>query len=471
MEENVMDHRELLQKMLTTNSFFTAGLLQPEQQDQFITYVRGESTLLRAVRFVRMDRFTMEIDKMHIGEPITEAAEEAKGSTYDADAAFTKVVLNAKKIRSRLPYSVETLIANIEGPRFENTIIQRMSERIGVDMELLALNGDTAHPAPLTPEGRLLKRDNGWMKLAEGAHVLDVGGDTIRKEIFAEAKHMLPKDYRRDPGLRFLCSQNIADNWLTTLSDRGGEIGVGALRGTTVKPYGVPLLEVPLMSDDLAVTVGTVAASPAQVLGNRQGPFVIRTGVNDTLVLNFDAAAGGPITITFPQGTYETVTMVKMINDAITASGLPPAGIAGLGRCATHADGKLVLESNLLGGSSAVLIGADGPPPGTGPSNANDTLGFTAGTVTGSAGGAGGTVNEGSEMLLCNPKNLIFGILTVPRVGNPQSVPGAEGTRMYSKYDEEVDSVIVTTYNFVAMQIENLEAVVKVKNIRRKRLY
>jgi len=466
-----MDNRELLQKMLTTNSFFTAGLLKPEQQDQFITYVRGEATLLRAVRFIRMSRFSMEIDKMHIGEPITESAAEATGSTYDADAAFTRVTLTAQKIRSRLPYSVETLIGNIEGPRFENTIIQRMSERIGVDMEHLALNGDTAYTPTNTPEGRLLTRQDGWAKICEGAHIVDAGGDTIRKEIFAEAKARMPKDFRRDPGLRFLCSQNIADNWLTTLSDRGGEIGVGALRGTTVKPYGVPLLEVPLIPDDQSVTVGTVAASPGQVLGNRQGPFVIRSGINDTLVLNFNGAAGGPITVTFPQGTYDTVAMVQMINAAITASGAPPGGIAGLGRCTTLADGKLLLETNTLGVGGNVLVGADGPPPGTGPSNVNDTLGFVAGTYAGTAAGGGGTVNEGSYMLLTNPKNLIFGILTVPRVGSPQAVAGAEGTRMYSKYDEEVDSVIVTTYNFIAMAVENLEAVVKVKNIRRKRLY
>lgn len=463
--------REMLEKMLTTSSFFSAGLLQPEQQDQFISYVRGESTLLRAARFVRMDRFVMEIDKLHIGEPITESASEATGSTYDADAAFTKVTLTAQKIRSRLPYSVETLIANIEQARFESTIIRRMSERIGIDMEHLALNGDTAYTPTNTPEGRLLTRFNGWAKQCEGGHILDAGGDTIRKEIFAEAKSRLPKDFRRDPGLRFLASQNIADDWLHSLADHGTEIGVGALRGQTVRPFGVPLVEVPLIPDDLPVTVGNTAPSPAQVLGNRQGPFVFRAGINDTLVLNFDGAAGGPITITFPAGTYDTVAVVQMINNAITASGLPPAGIAGLGRCTTLSEGRLILESNLLGAAGSVTIGVDGPPPGTGPSNANDTLGFTAGTVTGVAAGGAGNVNEGSYMLLTNPSNLIYGIVTVPRVGMPQSVPGAEGTRMYTKYDEEVDSVIITTYNFLAVAVENLEAVVKVKNLRRRRLY
>ena len=460
-----MDNRELLQKMLTTSSFFTAGLLQPEQQDQFITYVRGgEATLLRAARFVRMSRFTMEIDKMYFGEPITESASEAVGSTYDAEPAFTKVTLEAKKIRSRLPYSVETLIANIEGPRFQNTVIQRMAQRIGIDMEHLALNGNTTFTPTNTPDGRLLRRLNGWSQLAESGHVLDVAGDTIRKEVFAEAKSRMPKDYRRDPGLRFMVSQNIADDWLSTLSDRGGEIGVGALRGTPVKPYGIPLLEVPLIPDDLPLTV-TGTATPAQIVGNRQGPFVVRTGTNDTLVLNFDAAAGGPITITFPQGTYEDVLMIKMINDAVTASGLPPGGIATMGFCSTFGDGRLYLQSATVGAASTITIGPDAT------SNVNDTLGFTAGNYTGAAAPGGGAVNEGSFMLLTNPKNLIFSILTVPRVGNPQNVSDAQGTRMYTRYDEETDTVVVTTYNFIACQIENLEAVVKIKNVRRKRLY
>lgn len=457
-------NRELLQKMLTSGDFFTAGALKPEQADRFIGYVRGSATLLRAVRFVQMERLQKEIDKMWLGEPITEGAAEATGPGSDGEAAFTRVTLTAEKVRSRFPYSVETLVANIEQAQFEQTIIQRLAQRFGVDMENMALNGNSAITGA-TKEEKLLKIMDGWKKLSESGHVVDAAGATIRKELFAEALYTLPDDYRGDPDLRFFLAPVIGLNWMSTLSDRGDAIGVDALRGEAVRPYGVPLFEVPKIPTTLPVTVSGVA-TPAQIVGKRFGPFVIRSGVNDTFVLNFNGSGAGPISIVFPQGTYEDVLLVKMLNDAITAS-----GITGLGFCRSTNDGRVLIETVGSGAAFTILVGADGPPPGAGPSTANDTLGFTAGTYTGANAPAGGALNEGSYMLLTNPRNLLFGIVNVPRVGDPQAMAGLDGVRMYTKYDQDTDSVIVTMYNHVAVAIENIDACVLVKNIKRKSLF
>ena len=63
------------------------------------------------------------------------------------------------------------------------------------------------------------------------------------------------------------------------------------------------------------------------------------------------------------------------------------------------------------------------------------------------------SVFEGSEIVLVNPRNLIWGIL--------------DGTRMFSEFNRSFDRIETTAFNQVAAEIENVDAVVKIINIRR----
>ena len=173
-------NEELIEKTIATSDLLTGGLLNPMQQTQFITLVKKFSVLLPLVRFIRMPRPLMDIDKLWIGEPITESVDEATDTGNLARAKFQRLVLRAQKIRSAWNITTEVLQGNIEQNEFEGTIMNTMSERVATDLEDMAINGDVGIPAAdVTPRARLLRRLNGWNLQTESAHLLDVRGASI----------------------------------------------------------------------------------------------------------------------------------------------------------------------------------------------------------------------------------------------------------------------------------------------------
>jgi hypothetical protein len=393
--------------------------------------------MLPLVRSVRMPQAKMEIDKLYVGEPVTESVDENTSTATPAKPKFSKVELEARKVKSSWNLSTETLQSNLEQNDFETTVMNAMTARISTDLEMLSIRGDTALPPGLTdPVSKLLRRLDGWAKQTEGAHVLDAGGAEIQKGIFAEMKRMLPQQYKNDPNLRWFVADTIADDWLDVLSGRETALGDNALQGAGIAPLGIPLVKVPLIPDDLAVPVRT-GPSPAVVIGLRFGPFLIIAGSNDKLELKIDG--GATVSITLPAGTLDTVTVARSINEALAAA--PAAAFA-----EDDNDGQLKIQTRTKGAASSIEILASG--------TAQDTLGLPVGTVAGAD--SGGTVPEGSFIWLANPKNLIWGIL--------------DGTRIFTEFNKDYDRIESVVYNQVDARIENIDAIVKCKNVRRRSL-
>ena len=178
-------NEEMIEKTITTGDLLTGGLLNPIQQTQFITLVKKFSVLLPISRFIRMPRPLMDVDKLWIGEPVTESVDEATDTGNLARAKFQRIVLRAQKVRSAWNITTEVLQGNIEQNEFEQTVMNTMVERIATDLEDLGINGDTTTVGN-TPRDRLLRRLNGWNVQTEGAHILDVKGSSIQKGIFSE---------------------------------------------------------------------------------------------------------------------------------------------------------------------------------------------------------------------------------------------------------------------------------------------
>ena len=431
------ENQRYIEKTIETSDFLNGGLLNPEQQTRFITLVKRFATLLPLSRSVRMPQAKMEIDKLYVGEPVTESVDENTSTATPAKPKFSKVELEARKVKSSWNISTETLQSNIEQNNFETTVMGAMTARISTDLEMLAIRGDTSiSPALTDPVSKLLRRLDGWAKRTEGAHVLDAGGAEIQKGIFAEMKRMLPQQYKNDPNLRWFVADTIADDWLDVLSGRETALGDNALQGAGIAPLGIPLVKVPLIPDDLPVPVRT-GPSPAAIIGLRFGPFLIITGSNDKLDLKVDG--GATVSVTLPAGTLDTVTVARAINDALAAA--PAAGLA-----EDDNDGQLKIQTRTKGAASSIEILASG--------TAQDTLGLSVGTVSGAD--SGGSVPEGSFIWLANPKNLIWGIL--------------DGTRIFTEFNKDFDRIESVVYNQVDARIENIDAIVKCKNVRRRTL-
>lgn len=434
-------NEEILEKTIETGDLSSGGLLNPEQQDTFVTLVKKFSVLLPQTRFIRMGQPSMDIDKLHVGEPVTVSVDENTDPGVLQKTKHNKVNLNSKKVQSAWNISTETLQANIEQDDFESTVMSAMVERIATDLELLAIQGDTTIVGT-DPFSSLLVRLDGWAKLTDGAHIMDAGGATITKGIFSGAKRRLPKQYKADPGLRFMVSDAIATDWMDVVADRATASGDAALQGSGVAPFGIPLMLVNLIPDDLSVVSGS--ATPAEAKGNRAGPFIF-TAANKVFKLNINAVGFPASTVTFTEGTLDTVEVVRQINAAIAAG-----AAAGLAVAVDDGDGRIDIRTTGTGAGVSIVIDTAG-----GGSTANVTLGFLAAglSVTGAAAGVG-TTKDGSFVWLLNPRNLIWGIL--------------DGTRIFTEFNKNFDRIETVVYNQVAAQIENIDAIVKVKNVRKR---
>jgi hypothetical protein len=446
----------VIEKAIQTSDLLSGGLLNPTQQTQFITLVKKFSVLLPNSRFIRMPRPLMDIDKLWVGEPVTESVDEATDTGNLSRAKFQRITLAARKVRSAWNVTTEVLQGNIEQNDFEQTVMNTMVERIATDLEDLAINGDTTLTGT-TPRDRLLRRLEGWAKLTEGAHKLDVKGSSIQKGIFSEMKRRMPKQYKNDPGLRWLVGDAIAVDWADVVSDRGTILGDAALQGAEMAPLGTPMVRVPLIPDDAPITI--TAASSGQVLGGEFGPFII-DATCDTLKLRIDAV-GVTETIVLPHGTLNTVTVAQAINAALAAD-VANYGIFYANVARDDREGRLLLTSPTTGVASAIKF----EPVAVGV-QAYVVLGLLPAPVApntpaaevvfaGAASGSANLVNEGSFVLLTNPKNLVWGIL--------------DGTRIFTEFNKNTDQIESIVYNQVDAKIENVDAIVKAVNVRRRTL-
>lgn len=423
-------NQELIEKTISTSDLLNGGRLNPEQQAQFIMLVRKSSTLLPLVRFVQMVNPNEEIDKLHVGEPITEAASENADTGNLSKAKFNKLMLSTKKTRSAWNITTETLQLNIEQAELEGRIFEAMSQRISTDMEMLGIQGDNTITG-VDPVSRLLKTLDGWDKMSEAAHIVDAGGVELERGIWAAARDSLPKQYRQDPGLRWIVSDSLMIDWRDMLAERMTPGGDAAVGGSAVAPLGIPVIEVPMMPDDKPVVIAGV--SSAEVVGTQMGPFNVVAGVNDTVKIAVDG--GAPAVITLVAGTFELVRICAMINAVLNAN------IA-----SDNNFGSIRLKSPTTGSASSIDVQAVA-------NNAYDTLGLDVYTTSGA--NTGGTVRQGTFIWLANPQNFVFGMLN--------------GTRVYSEYNKNFDRIETIVYNHIGTNIENLDAMVKVKNVVRRR--
>ena len=451
---SLRSQEEMLEKSIETGDFLSEqGLLKREQQREFIVLLKRYSSMLNAVRTIVLPQASMDINKLHIGEPITISITENSNPAQDNKLLANQTHVDAKKVRSTHDITTEVLQQNIEGDDFEVTAMRAFAARMALDLELLALLGDEAlTPASNDKLGQLLLGNDGWFKLAQEGHVLDLGGATVETGIFSEMLRMLPKQYRGDPGLRFIVGETTVIDWQDMLQGRATALGDAALAdaGPSRAPFGRRFMVAPLVPDDLPLTVAE--SVPAVVQGVAFGPFQVVPSLNDQLTINVNAA--GAIVITFQAlgpggvaltdgGVLETRQIVKQINDAFVVTATPAIAF-------DNGDGLVTVKTLGTGAATSVAITAGGAR------DISSTLGLTDGVVSISVSGAdsSGTVLEGSFIMLTNPRNLIWAIL--------------DGTRIFSEFNKDYDRTEVVAYNQVDAQIENPDALVLGINLRRK---
>ena len=265
-----MNNKQIIAKAdMTLADLSSGGLLNAEQSDKFIRIVQVQPTLLKQVRLVTMSSPQKNIDKIGFGSRILMPA--TSGVALDANTSATnrrskpttsQISLNTKEVIAevRLPYDViednieqagmglGTGASNNSGKpvkgSFKDTIVQMIGERVALDLEELALLGDTGSG------DAYLALTDGYLKTVT-SNVVDHAAAGITKTMFKNGLKALPKQYHRNlAALRNMVSVNQEIEYRDSLSNRDTGLGDSVIEGFRgVFGYGVPIEKTPMMPE------------------------------------------------------------------------------------------------------------------------------------------------------------------------------------------------------------------------------
>ncbi|WP_297776452.1 phage major capsid protein [Mycobacterium sp.] len=260
-----MNRRAAIAKATVDTTVAAGGLLSPEQSAAFHRTIKDKGSLLSRMRQEVKTAPSGEINKLTTGARLIRAATENADDGYRAGASFPTVPYQSVKIR--LPWEVteDVFHENIEGQQLEADLTDEFTTQFSLDLEDLAINGDTA--AGAGADQAFLQIDNGLLKLIATANVAgrNIDGSTINagaidKAHYFEAMYAMPNKYRNQGAAVWIMSPNRAISWWESLTDRttasgdsllAGLAGQGAPGDGAAKgPLGVPILTVPAMPDD-----------------------------------------------------------------------------------------------------------------------------------------------------------------------------------------------------------------------------
>lgn len=244
------------------------GVLPPEEGASFIRKLIKQPTLIRSSRVIEMTSPQRKINKIGFGSRILRKATSGVPLTQAqrSKPSTEQIELNTKEqiAEVRIPYDVmednieRATAANNEasntGPGgLRQTIIDLIAERAALDMEELALIGDTNFTSANADEQAFLSQLDGWLKRArDDGGVVDAANATITKDLFKAGLKTLPSQYQRNKAaLRHYVSVNNETEYRDTLADRATALGDQMTQGANPTfAYGSPIEAVALMPEE-----------------------------------------------------------------------------------------------------------------------------------------------------------------------------------------------------------------------------
>jgi hypothetical protein len=200
-----MTNADVIKKAdLALSDLETAGKLNPEQTDRFIRTLIDQPTLLASIRTVAMGAPQMKINKIGFGSRILHPAVSATplSAADRSKPDLGQVQLETKEVIAEVNLPYDVIEDNIEKGNvnvplqtgaggLHQTIVDLIAERAALDLEELAIQGDTANVADA-----YLALQDGYLKLAT-ANVTNVGG-VFDKAAVKQALKTMPTRYLRN---------------------------------------------------------------------------------------------------------------------------------------------------------------------------------------------------------------------------------------------------------------------------------
>ena len=216
------------------------GLLTPEQSKAFIEEATDSSVFGSKIQTIRKRAPEGEISKLGVGSRLLRGKPENADDGYRAGATTDDVAYSAKKVWLPFEITNDWSHENIEGESAKAKVIKAMQKQLGLDLDDLDINGDTAS------SDAFVKIDDGLLKLAaalpsgQRVDTDSINSGAFGKEVFKAMIDAMPDKYLAQPGLSWLASPTVAFAWTEYLSERDTAAGDGALMGKGFGPYGIP---------------------------------------------------------------------------------------------------------------------------------------------------------------------------------------------------------------------------------------
>ena len=257
------DNKELLKRADIALADLSAngGLLDAEQTESFLDLIQEQPTILKQIRNVRMNAPERKINKIGFDSRILRAAVQTGGANDGGDndryvrkadrakATTSQITMATKEVIAevRLPY--EVLEDNIEGQSFESHIMRLIAERAAIDLEELALAGDTA-----SADDYLALHD-GYLKRIT-SHVVNNTSAGVSPDMFQAGLLALPQKYHRNLSqLKNWISVANGIKYRSLVSKRATGYGDAMLTGNgPIFAHGVTVETAPMLA---AVGSGT----------------------------------------------------------------------------------------------------------------------------------------------------------------------------------------------------------------------
>lgn len=415
------------------------GLIYPDQRDKYYQYLRApRPSIIPAMRFERLATDRMDLDKIMIGQPVTDWPDDDQTDAETSNVLIGGTVpIAAKKARVSTRVTYRSFRRNIEGAAVLDTIAAMTAARSRYDMELVALRGDTTISGT-DRVSKLLKKIDGIGVKTNSSKVLSQGGANLGETMFDDGFLALPDEAKQDPDLAWVMSPNARVIWNKIMRGKVGANADQAQRGEyRIGPHGFRMIETPAIPSNLGVTIA--GGSPGRAVSAVPGPYRIQTGSKNIrlniagvgLTADIDVSGGKA------DGKWTALQIAKRINDYLVANTYG----ATYANCASaDSEGNLVITA--LNNNDSVIVTAG--------STADAVGALTLTPATNSGAASSGTSYKGSYILLANPMNFIFAM--------------TDNIRAYTKYWPERDFFGLYQYQEVDVAVEDADKVVKLTN-------
>jgi HK97 family phage major capsid protein len=246
--------QEIEKATIALSDLTSGGLLAVQQENTFIDLLREQSVMLDRIRYEKMRGPSQEFNKRAFSKGhLKLASQDPSGTSPYAGREFeeslkskptlSKVGLQVVESMAQLEFPYEVVEDNIERGQFTDFTMREFRDVLGVDMEDILINGDTASG------NNTLKIRDGVLKLAT-TNIHDGGAGALTSDQVKAVLKKLPTRYNRDRRNYLLfAAKNAAldyqfellskatgygDRMLTTdMITAGGFMGAG---GVTVIP-------------------------------------------------------------------------------------------------------------------------------------------------------------------------------------------------------------------------------------------